>query len=387
MELNELPPKDSPQRAYCEICNGPLDLGFGRFHETVSGIEIDIDGLPILECPACDVRTLPDRSRLSVMRAHDVATKDGQSIFKSKRNKIVEDFGFTDVPFQYDPDDYHYYPGLTRPWDIGYLTPVFFNRTVLTKYDADPRYLINFASPTYGDIRYENEFSFPFGVNRHGHLVMWLGDISKLPKPEQYYLLSENRPSDHSLGSEFYDGQIECKFTDLTQESLLFAARSTFLAAAFERWGEKIAHLETQVRDLAERLHRPVHDTETQRHSVADVLNKVHLESLDNAKLAKILAAASIACSGTGSLKRLQALLGSMGDPHEVGGLLSPFYALYDFRVVYSHLSSASGSAGTLKAVTDRLALDENANLQTIYDALLAKMTASYGKLTEIIDG
>lgn len=37
---------------------------------------------------------------------------------------------------------------------------------------------------------------------------MWLGDIARLPDAEQYYLRSENIDSDHSIGSEFYDGQI-----------------------------------------------------------------------------------------------------------------------------------------------------------------------------------
>jgi hypothetical protein len=387
MELNELPPKDGPQRAYCEACNGSLELVFDRFHETVSGIDIDIDGLPMLECPLCQLRALPDWSRFSVMNAHEIAMKAGQPVFKSKRKKNEEVFDLTDVLFQYDPDDYHYYPGLARPWNTGFLTPVFFNRTVLTKYDADPRYLIDFASPTYGLIRYENEFSFAFGINRHGHLVMWLGDISKLPKPEQYYLLSENRPSDHCLGSEFYDGQIECKFTDPTQENLLFASRSAFLVAVSSRWGEKIAHLDTEVRDLAERLLRPVHDTEAQRHSVSDILNKVYLESLDNAKLAKLLDAASITIAGTGSLKRLQALLGSIGDPDQIYELMSPFYTLYDFRVAYSHLGSAAGSVATMKTVTDRLALYEDATLQSIYDHLLARMTTSYEALTKLLNG
>ncbi|WP_109449834.1 hypothetical protein [Azospirillum sp. TSH64] len=386
MELNELPPKDGAQRAYCDICGGPLDLIFERFHVTVSGIEIDIDGLPMLECTGCSFRTLPDRSRFSIMQAHEITTKKDATIFKSKRKKIEDVFDYTDVPFQYDPDDYYYYPGLARPWNLGFLTPIFFNRTVLTKYDADPRYLIRYASPTYGNITYMDDFAFPFGINRHGHLIMWLGDIAKLPKSEQYYLMSENRPSDHSLGSEFYDGQIECKFTDPPQEDILFKERSNFLAAAFKRWGEKIAHLDTEVLDLARRLHRPVHDTPAQRHSTSDTLNKIHLESLNNAKLGEVVATQGIVCTGTGSLKRLQALLSSVGDATQVNKLMSPFYTLYDFRVAYSHLGSTQGAAATMRKVTDRLGLMEEADLQTIYNQLLLKMTASYTELIKILE-
>ena len=387
MELNELPPKDGAQHAYCDSCEGSLDLIFARFHDIVSGVEIDMDGLPTLECPRCGFRTMPDRTRFSIMHAHEIAIAKRLPIFKSRRNKIQEVFEYTDVPFQYDPDDYYYYPGLVRPWNTGFLTPVFFNRNVLTKYDVDPRYLIRYASPTYGDIRYMDEFSFPFGINRHGHLIMWLGDIAKLPKSEQYYLMSENRPSDHSLGSEFYDGQIECKFTDPPRENVLFAARSDFLAAAFKRWGSKLAHLDAEVLELAGTLRRPVHDTPAQRHTVSDVLNKVHLESLDNAKLGQILADRDIAYKGTGSLKRLQALLGSVDDTDQVHGLMSPFYTLYDFRVAYSHLGSIEGATATMKKVTDRLELAEDADLLSLYDQLLEKLTESYFALKELVEG
>jgi hypothetical protein len=93
MELNELPPKDGAQRAYCEPCGGPLELIFARFHDTVSGIDIDIDGIPKLECSRCGYQTLPDRSRFSIMYAHELAIKGGSSTFISNRNKIVEEFG------------------------------------------------------------------------------------------------------------------------------------------------------------------------------------------------------------------------------------------------------------------------------------------------------
>ena len=38
---------------------------------------------------------------------------------------------------------------------------------------------------------------------------MWLGDIVELNAEEQFYLHSENITSDHCIGSEFYEAQIE----------------------------------------------------------------------------------------------------------------------------------------------------------------------------------
>jgi len=384
MEIKDLPPKDGVTRAYCETCNGPLDLIFAPFRETVSGIEIDMDGLPTLECPACGWRTLPDRTRFSIMRAHEIASSEGAPIFKSNRNKIIQDFGFSDVPFNYDPDDFYYYPGLERPWNKGFLCPVFFNRKVLAKFDADPTYYIRYASPTYGDIFGEG-FSIAFGINRHGHLIMWLGDIAKLPHPEQYYLMSENRPSDHCIASEFYDGQIECIFTEPPRETLLFASRSDFLAAAFKLWGAKLACLDDEVLELAGQLTRPVHDTPTQRHFVSDNLNKVHLESIDNDTLGKLIAGLSITCNGTRQLKRLQALIGSIADSDRAYALMTPFYTLYDFRLSYSHLGSTEGVANRMKSVTDRLGLAEDATAADIYDSLLEQMQHAYSVLTELI--
>lgn len=384
MELNELPPRGGVTRAYCESCGSSLDLIFAPFQETVSSVQIAVDGLPTLECPGCGWRTLPDRTRFSIMRAHELATKEGSQIFNSRRNKIIEDFGFTDVPFKYDPDDFYYYPGLKRPWNKGFLTPVFFNRKVIAKFDADPNYLVSYASPTYGDISADN-FSIAFGINRHGHVIMWLGDIAKLPKSEQYYLVSENRPSDHCLGSEFYDGQIECIFTEPPREKLLFAARSDFLAAAFRLWGAKLAHLDDVVLDLAGQLRRPLHDTPAQRHAVSDNLNKVHIESIDNEALGRVLSSLGIACNGTGQLKRLQALLESIAESGQVYARMTPFYTTYDFRVSYSHLGSTEGAVKKMKTVTDRLGLAKDAEVTEIYDRLLEKLTHSYSALTEIV--
>lgn len=386
MELNELPPKDGFQRAYCDRCSGPLELIFERFHEHVSGVEIDMDGLPKLACPDCGFRTLPDRTRFFIMHAHENAIKEGAALFKSKRRKIIEQFAFTDVPFQYDPDDYYYYPGLSRDWDKGFLTPVFFNRRVLAKYDADPRYGLRYASPTYGSILAE-DFTIPFGINRHGHLIMWLGDVAKLPKPEQYYLMSENRPSDHAIGSQFYDGQIECIYTDPPQEHLLFAARSDFHLEALRYFGAKLAHLDDEVLDLAATLTRPVHDTAATRHAISDILNKVHLESLDNSRIGQILMDRALATKATRSLKRLHTLLASIDAHDEVNRLMSPFYTLYDFRVACSHLVSTEGAARTMKTVTDRLALDETAGLLDVYDRLISGMITSYRRLTELLAG
>ncbi|MGW1424649.1 hypothetical protein ACWAT4_31515 [Bradyrhizobium manausense] len=224
-----------------------------------------------------------------------------------------------------------------------------------------------------------------FGINKHGKLVMWLGDIAKLPESEQYYLRSENVPSDHSIGSEFYEAQIDCIYTPASLENNLFALRSAFLEACADKFGMKIAHLDTEVYDLALGFIGPVIDTEKARTHVADTLNKIYIESFDNGALGAIMTKAGVDPKNLGSLKRLQAVLTSIADDKVIATTLSPFYVLYDLRVAYSHLTPATSAAAKLKLVTDRLGIKEGAGLMAIYGALMAAMTTAFEKLIDIV--
>lgn len=385
MDIKDIyPPDGQMQRIHCSACKYHCDLGYTDFDEEVSGIRMRIAGLPVLRCPACGKENLPDRSRLAIIDAHKRALDAREDEFNANRRKLEKTFGFTSVPFLYDPDDYFYIPGLVRPWDEGFLTPVFFNRGVLLKYDNAPGYRVRFASTTYGQIDTGGDY-ISFGINRNGHVVMWLGDIAKLPRSEQYYLRSENVPSDHSIGSEFYEGQIECVFTDRSREDELFKLRSEFIEACFLRFGEKIAHLDTEVVDLAIGFNPPVVDTAKERRHVADTLNKVYIESLDNGALGLILSSLGGDPKSLGSLKRLQRLLELAAPGEDVGSVLSPFFVLYDLRVAYSHLHSSGTAEVTLEKVTTRLGLAKGAGLMVIYDELISRLTASFKSLAEMV--
>ncbi len=163
---------------------------------------------------------------------------------------------------------------------------------------------------------------------------MWLGDIAKLPASEQYYLRSENVESDHSIGSEFYEGKIECIFTEPTEENRLFALRSQFVEACFKRFGDKVAHLDEEVIALALGFNAPLVDTLKERRHVADTLNRIYVESLDNFSLGKLFkkaggdpknSAASSACRGCSKRLRTEltlancvAVLRSLRSPRRV---------------------------------------------------------------------
>ncbi|HHR1017027.1 hypothetical protein I5K44_26360 [Pseudomonas aeruginosa] len=386
MDIVDLfPPPGHIQQIYCNACSAHLDLTFEDFNEDVSGVQLSVSGLPMLKCPECESLYLPSRSRFALIDLHKQAIERNSNCIKVQRRKTNKNYGFTKVPFQYDSDDHAYIPGLWREFDEGFLTPVFFNKEVLLKYDVHPSYRVTFASSTYGSIWQGDDFHIPFGINRHGRLVMWLGDIAQLPESEQFYLRSENVQSDHSIGSEFYDGQIECKFTDRTLEDQLFEQRSRLLDACFGRFGQKIAHLEKEVLDLAISIRRPVVDTEVERRNVADALNKVYLESFDNKALENILSTLGQDASKLGSLKRLQKLLETVTPGEDVAGTMSPLYVLYDLRVAYSHLTSRDGKEQKMCFVKQRLKLSDNADLYAIYDTLLLELRISFEQLANML--
>jgi hypothetical protein len=380
------PPSDHVQRIYCEKCRNHLDLSFTEFDDEVSGVHITVKGLPVLKCSICNSTFLPDRSRLALIKLHHESIEKGSSCVRVTRKKTSCNFDLATIPFQYDSDDYYYIPGLFRDSDDGFLTPVFFNKEVLIKYDIHPSYRVNFASRTYGQIQQEDDFSISFGINKYGRLVMWLGDIAQLPENEQYYLRSENVPSDHSIGSEFYDGQIECQFTDPTPEDHLFEQRSRFLEACFHRFGQKIAHLEKEVLERAIAVHRPVVDTLAERRNIADSLNKIYIESIDNNTLETLLTARGQDAKNIGSLKRLQKLLETVPSKAEIAVIMKPLYVMNDLRVACSHLGSDKGQQEKLKSVCQRLDLISNADIFTIYDKLIPELSTTFRKLAEIVE-
>ena len=386
MNLSEVFPADGrPQSLYCDDCGASMDMKFSHFSECVSGINMSIKGLPTLHCEDCDQEYLPDDSRFAIIYLHEQATKAGSDQVNIVRNKKEVTYKFSNVPFLIDADDYFYIPGLYRKHDVGFLSPLFFNKAVLIKYDNSPDYRVTFASPTYGEIEAAT-YAIPFGINRFGKVIMWLGDVARLPETEQYYLRSENVASDHSLGSDFYDGQIECKLTELTKEKLVLEARSKFISNFDKKFNVQLAHLDSELIDIIASLRPPVVDTEKERGYVFDGLNRIFIEALDNSVLNQVMISLGATSSGSGSLKRLQALLETFDASGKVNEMLLPFYVLYDLRVAYSHLTSNKRKSQLIASSASRLGVKADFDLPTAYDLILDLVAESLSYFSNLIE-
>ena len=80
-----------------------------------------------------------------------------------------------------------------------------------------------------------------------------------------------------------------------------------------------------------------------------------------------------------GSLKLFQLWLEERLGCKNAGGLMCPFYVLYDFRIITCHLQSSERRLQTLKSINTRLGIDEdNADYEMIYDAIIGMLSSSY---------
>ncbi len=374
------------QRMYCSDCPAYLDLTYRDFEKIVSGVSIVVRSLPTLACPKCNRTFLPDRSRFAVIRLFEEARSRGSSQVQVTRKKITETFAFTNVPFIYDPDDYYYIPGLVRESDPGYLTPVFFNRRVLIKFDHAADYQLRFGSRTYGSIYTESK-TISFGINPNNKVVLWLGDIAQLPASEQYYLRSENVESDHCLGSEFYDGQIECKFTEPTAEDAVVSARSQFLEAAARRFDGPISHLDEETLDAIRDFYPPTAFTDRERQRLSTLVNQVCVESLDAQALKRLLAARGIEADKLGSLKQLEKLLNHELPDAGVSSTLAPLFVAYDLRVAHAHLTSKERSDELMASARDRLGLGPDGTFDAVYERLLNRLAGAFESFRDRLYG
>jgi hypothetical protein len=100
-----------------------------------------------------------------------------------------------------------------------FLTPVFFNKSVLNKYKTDTaNYVIS-----DGHIRYLDEWILPFTVNEEDKVVVWLGDLGRIPFTEQKHWGTENIPPKGAIEENFWKQQMESVFVDkILPEKWLF---------------------------------------------------------------------------------------------------------------------------------------------------------------------
>ncbi len=378
------------QTLHCDNCKDWLKLEYKPFDQTIKGIHITIDKIPILVCPSCKSEYQPDWTKFFIMRIIEDSRKKGTTEFvgtkKAKNGTIRYDI-CPELNFKYDSNDCKVIPGLEGPLSKeGFFTPVFFDRKVLHKYLSFDEYRVDIAGNTYGTIFFANGNDLSYGINRNGKVFCWLGDIEEnVPEKERLYLLSENIESDHDVASEFYAASREAEFADYSNENKLLNERSVFDQTWNDKYSSKIFRYDKHIYDILEDLIRPVNWNKKGVIHVFNSINKVCIESLCRDAIIDVIKKKKpdFDAKNMGGLKLMEKLIEVTHPKLNAKEIMKPFFVLYDFRLVLDHDYTEEEEKKKLDFCYERLGIPKDyKRFEKIYDKLLEDLTKSYSKIT-----
>lgn len=379
---DELDPRKI-QTIHCTNCSTCLVLELNKFQQTIDNIEIEIEQLPILVCPSCKKKHLPQRTRMFLKFIIEDGKKKSENRHYSPKRVSNKRYGFCkDVNFLYNDIDYNYIPGLMRLQNDGALTPVFFKKTVLHKFLNDDEYTVTLGSNTYGTIYHPHGY-ISFGINRNRKIIVWLCDLHELPLEEQHYFRAFNVESDHDVCSQFYDAQIEVKWPEHSQEMQLLMQKEEFEKHCKEDYDLKISRYTDDIDEVLEKIQRPVLWNEKNVMYVINSLNKITTESFNSIEIKKEIKKldSNFETNGLGSLKLLKKLIQLKFPELNAEKIMTPLFVLNDFRLVLDH--RIDNPEEVLDSCYERMGITKNKNLESLYDALFKGMIDSYTKLNE----
>ena len=374
------------QQYFDEETKSPLYLWFGKHCDIIDNKQVHLTNVPLLKNPETGKVYYPDKTKEVISYYLSEAKKRNEGgIDLCPRGLGANRYQYSEgFNFKYSSIDYEYIPGLQRQWNEGFLTPVYFEISVLNKYSQNPEYELDLFSSTYGTISFKDEWSIEFGVNKDKLVIMWLGDIDALPEEEQYYLRSENTESVHCIHSEFYNAQIEVEWAEPSVESRVFELRSKLSASANKAHGKPLYMLDGEVSEVISNLDKPVFWEDKHVSPVIESLNRIFVESINSSGIKSILKDQNteLDVKNKKGLKILSMYLEHTLSKQNVDQLMSPFFVLYDFRVLVCHLRSNESRVDLLARINERLGLEkDNQSYEKIYDMLFVEMKKSFTEI------
>jgi len=378
------------ERYFDEVDASPLDLYLGSHMFFFGDIRVELEGVPLLQNRTTMELLLPVKSRVLIEYFAKKAEEEGQTgILLKPKSLGAKRYAFCEkFEFKYSQIDHEFIPGLTRPWNEGLLTPVFFSMAVLNKYSQDPKYRLDLFSETYGTIL-AKEWTISFGINRGKKVIMWLGDIASLPEDEQYFIRSENVHSDHDLHSEFYEAQIDVQPSPPSKQHELLHQRKALNDLFNKKFEEGLFVLEGEVASVIANLTRPVFWEEKHVAPAIQSMNRVFVESINSGFLKRAAkeAGSSKDLKNAGGLKTLQTWIEVALGRADHADIMLPFFVLYDFRVFCSHLLSADRRNEMIQSINTRLGFQEgHSDFEVVYDRLIEALLDSIARIDMAIE-
>lgn len=239
-----------------------------------------------------------------------------------------------------------------------FLTPTYFKISVLDKYKSDAR---NY-NITDSMISYLTEWSIPFSINDEKSVVVWLGDLGRIPYEEQKYWRTFNMKQKGNIEKKFYERQILNKWTDSSRvESKLVPTLNRINAVVNEKYGDVLFSVLSEAdSEIYNTFMIPTNLSIPEYQSFLMKLSKLVAESI-NVKLVKRVLGDNCP-SQLGSVLLLGEFLKYTNiDIH--GAICSSIKKAYDSR---NKLAGHKGSYSSYNKVWER---DDNYQFSSINDA------------------
>jgi hypothetical protein len=267
------------------------------------------------------------------------------------------------------------------------LVPVYFNIETLNKYTQNPKYTIEIFSATYGNIWHEDEWHISFGINSKKQVLMWLGDIDKIPLKEQQYLLSENIPSSFDLHSDFYDAQIENQWSEGAIENKCLNLRSELSGKIKSLYGSSLYKLPKEISLTIAGLQKPIFWEDRHVAPIIESFNRIFIESVDEGFLKSFLKSKGVKLpDGLRALKLMEKFIECLSDSLAARTTMLPFFVLYDYRVNVCHLQSQETVTTKTQSINERLGIDvSNTSHEIIYDKLFKRIYDSLASINILV--
>lgn len=219
-----------------------------------------------------------------------------------------------------------------NPGEPHYLTPVFFKRSVLTKYYNEPeRYSVE-----DGYLRCQGLWGLRLDNNHTDYVVVFLGDLGRdLPYKEQVYWRSFNVPPEGGMSEVYFRRSIMGQFTDPGREDLLFKYTfNRFNSKWEERFGWPLFKpLALDDEHHYKSLRIPLTNDQQEFDQQVLSLAKVLIESINEAEVEKLLPDKKEKERGINKLNRLFLMLGWTSYEEQIDFLKY----LWDLREGASH--------------------------------------------------
>lgn len=193
----------------------------------------------------------------------------------------------------------------------GFLTPIFFKREVLKKYYDNPdRYTVEDAY-----VKRDGFWSLRVLNNHQQHVVVWLGDLSKIPYKEQSHWKSFNiTPSDRKISHTDYVRNINGEFADPEHPELYFKYKfNQFQSKWKEKFGWNLFKpLSSADQHHMKSLHVPTGTGQKEFDEQVGSLTKILIDSLNERMLSKNI---EVKKDNPKSIDKLEGFLAHTGRP------------------------------------------------------------------------